>query len=67
MQSRTTAIAVVWRRENGDDLLVVMPAEPLHHELMRSNNELQPVLMRELLGDVFAKGVPGPITPTQHE
>lgn len=53
----TAAVAVVGRREDGDDLVVVAPVIALHHQLVRPRHQLQAVVVVELLADVLPKGV----------
>ena len=48
-----TAVAVVGRREDGDDVALLRPVEAVHDELVRSRNERQPVVMVERLADVL--------------
>lgn len=55
----TATVAVVGRREDGDDIAVVRPVVAVHDELMGSGDELQVVRMVELLRDVLAERVAG--------
>ncbi len=45
---RTAAVAVVGRAEDGDDVLLVAPVVPLHHQLVRPRHQVQPVGVVEL-------------------
>jgi len=42
-------IAIVWCAEDGDDVAIVAPIEPLHDELMGSADERQAVVVVELV------------------
>ena len=52
-------IAVVGGAEDGHQPLVVVPEVPLHHELVRPRDHLQPVGVVELFGDVLPERVSG--------
>jgi len=64
-------VAVVWRRKDGHDLLLVTPVVSLHimvssqvatyvhHQLVGARDCLKPVLLVELGGHVHAEGVSG--------
>mmetsp|Transcript_61485 Transcript_61485/g.140589 ORF Transcript_61485/g.140589 Transcript_61485/m.140589 type:complete len:217 (+) Transcript_61485:95-745(+) len=54
-----TAVAVVGSREDGHGVAVVAPAIPLHDELVRTGDELEPVGVIELLRDVLPERVAG--------
>jgi hypothetical protein len=49
----TASVAVVWRTEYGDHVLVVAPVVALHHELVRAADQVKPVGVVELLADVL--------------
>lgn len=51
----TAAVAVVGRREDGDDVAVVRPIVAIHDELMGSGDQLQVVRMVELFRDVLTE------------
>mmetsp|Transcript_17004 Transcript_17004/g.38269 ORF Transcript_17004/g.38269 Transcript_17004/m.38269 type:complete len:303 (-) Transcript_17004:283-1191(-) len=53
-------VAVVGRAEYGDDVHLVYPVVPVHHQLMRPADQTQPVPMVVLLADVLSEGEPGP-------
>jgi hypothetical protein len=53
-------VAVVRSGKDRDDALIVLPLVSLHNELVCPGDEVQAVDVRELLGDVLAKGVAGP-------
>mmetsp|Transcript_48227 Transcript_48227/g.114762 ORF Transcript_48227/g.114762 Transcript_48227/m.114762 type:complete len:205 (+) Transcript_48227:163-777(+) len=53
------AVAIVGRREEGQDPVCVLPLEPLHDELMGAHDELQRVVVVERLRDVLTEGVSG--------
>eukprot|EP00983_Pelagomonas_calceolata_P118808 1160540-Pelagomonas_calceolata.AAC.1 len=55
--SPTTAIAVIRCAEDGDYALVMRPAVPVHHQLVRAGNKVQAIHMVEVFADVVAKGV----------
>jgi len=52
-------VAVVWRRKDGHDLLLVTPVVSVHHQLVGARDCLKPVLLVELGGHVHAEGVSG--------
>lgn len=54
-----TAVAVVGRRKDGHDIVVVAPVEALHYELMGAGDERQAVRVVKGLANVVAKGVAG--------
>ena len=41
------AVAVVWRAEDGHDVLLVRPVVALHHQLVRARHERQVVVVVE--------------------
>ena len=51
----SAAVAVVGRRKDGDDGLVVAPVEAVHHKLVSTCNQLQVVGVIEVLGYVLAE------------
>lgn len=51
----SAAIAVVWRGPNCDQLFAKHVLVPLLHELVRSADELEPIDVIELLGDLRTK------------
>ncbi len=53
------AVAVVGGREDGDDVAVVAPVVPLHHQLVGARHQRQPVRVVERLGDVLRDGNTG--------
>ena len=53
----TAPIAVVWRRKDGDDVAVVAPVVPLHHQLVRTRHKRQPVRVVKCLGNILPKRV----------
>ena len=52
------SVAVVWRREESQNTIPVLPLEPLHDELVSAHNELHSVFVVVRLSDVLAKRVP---------
>eukprot|EP00959_Pyramimonas_sp_CCMP1952_P170315 3558456-Pyramimonas_sp.AAC.1 len=50
---RTAAIAVVGCTEDRDDIVILTPVVPLHHQLMRACYEAKPVVVVKLLGNVL--------------
>ena len=44
----TAAIAVVWRAEDGDHVLLVAPVVALHDQLVRARDQVEPVRVIEL-------------------
>jgi len=52
-------VAVVWRRKDRHDLLLVTPVVAVHDELVGARDRLQPVLLVELRRHVHAEGVSG--------
>jgi hypothetical protein len=50
-------VAVVWRRKDGHDLLLVTPVVSVHHQLVGARDRLQPVLLVELRRHVHAERV----------
>jgi len=53
------AVAVVWRGEDGHDLLVMRPVVAFHHELMRAGDELQVIRVVKRFTNVLAERVAG--------
>ena len=53
----TTPVTIIGSRKDGHDASVVLPLVSLHHQLMGSGYEMQPVNMSKLLRNVLAKGV----------
>mmetsp|Transcript_39432 Transcript_39432/g.127611 ORF Transcript_39432/g.127611 Transcript_39432/m.127611 type:complete len:314 (-) Transcript_39432:100-1041(-) len=53
------AVAVVWRRPDGDEQLAKEVLVPLHRQLVRAGDELEVVCVQELVGDVGTKDVAG--------
>ena len=53
----TAAVAVVWRGEDGNEVLVVMPAVAVYNQLMRSAHKCQFVRMIKLGRYVFSKDI----------
>lgn len=53
----STTIAIVWGTPNSHDSRVKHELVPFQHELMRSSNEINVVLMCKLLGYIFSKEV----------
>jgi hypothetical protein len=53
----TAAVAVVGRAEYGDHVLLMRPVVPLHDELMRPRDRIQPIGVVELLRNVLSKRV----------
>ena len=51
------AVAVVWSREDGDDIPVMWPVVSLHHQLVSSADQRQSIRMVERLGYVLRKSV----------
>mmetsp|Transcript_12300 Transcript_12300/g.35562 ORF Transcript_12300/g.35562 Transcript_12300/m.35562 type:complete len:288 (+) Transcript_12300:192-1055(+) len=51
------AVAIVGRREDGDTEVGVCPLETLHNKLVRADDKVEAIVVIELLGDIWAKGV----------
>ena len=51
------AVAVVWRRKNSYNIVVMVPLEPSHNELMGSSDNVKTIPAVELLGHVHAERV----------
>jgi len=54
----TTSVAVIWSRENGDNISILRPIVPLHDQLMCSCNERQAVVVIERLRYILPKRIP---------
>lgn len=54
----STAEAVVWRREDGHALLVMVPLVALHGKLVGTRNHEKPVVLYEGLRHILTKGIP---------
>ncbi len=52
-RGRTASVAVIWRGEYGDHVLVVAPVVALHDQLVRPRHQVEPVGVVELLADVL--------------
>lgn len=52
-------VAIIRRRENGNDVPIVRPIVTLHDQLMCSCDQLQSVVVVECFGDVLAERVTG--------
>ena len=53
----TASVTIIRGRKASDDTSIVLPLVTFHHQLVRAGNEMQPVDVGKLLGDVLAKGV----------
>lgn len=53
----TTSVAVVWRRENRDNIAILGPVVTLHHQLMSSRHQSQTVVMVEGFRDILSERV----------
>lgn len=53
----TASVAVVWSREDGDNILLVTPVITVHDQLMSTSNQSETICSIELLADVLAKRV----------
>lgn len=52
-----TSVAVVRRTENGHYVAILTPIVSLHHQLMRSGNQSQAIVVIESLRDVLAERI----------
>lgn len=53
----TASVAVVWRREDGDNIAVLGPIVTLHHQLMSSSHQCQAVVVVERFRDILSERV----------
>ena len=63
----SASVAIVWSRENGNNLSVVLPLVPLHNKLVGTWNKVKPVDVSELFCNVLTERVassPRRDTPT---
>ena len=58
IHSHAIPVAVVWSRPDGDEAVIEHDFVSIHHELMRSSNEIDLVRLIECLGDIATKQVP---------
>lgn len=53
----TTSVAVVWRREDRDNITILRPVVTLHNQLMSSSDQRETVVVVERFRDILAKRV----------
>ena len=54
----TTSVAVIWGWKDSDNLSIMLPLVSLHHQLMGTGDEVQPIDVSKLLSNVLSERIP---------